>query len=68
MFLELGEKIGSMSHITSFWRYRFPVASKATALADELVSIFQDFEASFADTATEGKHEETGADAFLNAI
>ena len=24
MFLELGEKLGSISHIVSFWRYRFP--------------------------------------------
>ena len=24
MFLELGEKMGAISHIVSFWRYRFP--------------------------------------------
>ena len=24
MFLELGEKLGAISHIVSFWRYRFP--------------------------------------------
>ena len=23
MFLELGEKLGAISHIVSFWRYRF---------------------------------------------
>jgi hypothetical protein len=47
MFLELGEKIGSMSHITSFWRYRFPDAAPKMAEAEELTMIFQDFAHSF---------------------
>ncbi len=29
MFLELGEKMGAISHIVSFWRYRFPPGSPA---------------------------------------
>jgi hypothetical protein len=32
-----------MSHITSFWNYRFPVGAPRTADAEELVAIFQDF-------------------------
>jgi hypothetical protein len=47
MFLELGEKIGSMSHITSFWRYRFPDKAPKLADAEELMTIFQDFAHSF---------------------
>ena len=43
MFLELGEKIGSMSHITSFWQYRFPTISPKAADVEELMMIFQDF-------------------------
>ena len=47
MFLELGEKIGLMSHVTSFWQYRFPAKAPKNADADELVMIFQDFAQSF---------------------
>jgi hypothetical protein len=47
MFLELGEKIGAISHIVSFWRYRFPKGSPARVDAEELAAIFQDFETSF---------------------
>jgi len=42
MFLELGEKLGAISHIVSFWRYRFrPNSQKVDS--DELAAIFQDF-------------------------
>jgi len=42
MFLELGEKLGAISHIVSFWRYRFGTGS-AHIDGDELSAIFQDF-------------------------
>jgi hypothetical protein len=42
-FVEIGEKIGAMSHIASFWRYRFPLNARFSADADELIAIFQDF-------------------------
>lgn len=45
MFLTLGEKVGQVSHIASFWRYRFPTGRAAAAPVDEVVDIFQDFEA-----------------------
>lgn len=44
MFLSLGEKVGQISHIASFWRYRFPAGRAPTATVDEVVDIFQDFE------------------------
>ncbi len=47
MFLELGEQLGSISHIVSFWRYRFPRGSQLAIDAAELVAIFQDFATSF---------------------
>lgn len=47
MFLDLGEKIGSISHITSFWQYRFPTIAPKTVDAEELMMIFQDFAQSF---------------------
>jgi hypothetical protein len=47
MFLELGDKMGAISHIVSFWRYRFPEKTRLTIDAEELTAIFQDFNSSF---------------------
>ncbi len=47
MFLSIGEKMGAISHISSFWRYRFPRGHSGRADAEELVTIFQDFESGF---------------------
>jgi hypothetical protein len=47
LFLEIGEKMGAMSHVTSFWQYRFPPGAPKIADADELTNIFQDFTRSF---------------------
>jgi hypothetical protein len=47
MFLELGEQLGAISHIVSFWRYRFPKASLRDVDAAELVVILQDFATGF---------------------
>ena len=47
MFLELGEKLGGISHIVSFWRYRFPQGSPPNVDAEELSAIFQDFSSGF---------------------
>ena len=49
MFLELGEKVGVIAHIASFWRYRFPPGSPVFVDVEELSAIFQDFISSFAD-------------------
>jgi hypothetical protein len=42
MFLELGEKLGAISHIVSFWRYRF-APGNGPIDSEELSAIFQDF-------------------------
>jgi hypothetical protein len=47
MFLELGEKLGAISHIVSFWRYRFPSGVYASIDPEELAAIFQDFSTGF---------------------
>jgi hypothetical protein len=52
MFLSIGEKMGAISHIASFWRYRFPPGHSGRADAEELVTIFQDFESGFGLTPT----------------
>ena len=46
LFLEMGEKLGVMSHVTSFWQYRFPAHSKVIA-AEDLLGILLDFAQSF---------------------
>jgi hypothetical protein len=43
LFFELGEKIGAMSHVTSFWNYRFPPGLPRVADAEELSAILLDF-------------------------
>ncbi len=48
MFLDLGEKLGAISHIVSFWRYRFQTGSPNVD-AEELSAIFQDFSSGFGD-------------------
>ena len=54
MFLELGEKMGAISHIVSFWRYRFPPGTKAAIDAEELSIIFQDFTSGFGEKVEDG--------------
>lgn len=51
MFLDLGEKMGAVSHIVSFWRYRFPKGQPVLIDAEELSIIFQDFASGFAERA-----------------
>jgi len=46
LFYELGERLGSVDHIVSFWRYRFPVDARPKVSTDDLFDIFADFEAS----------------------
>jgi hypothetical protein len=45
MFLSLGEKVGVIAHIASFWRYRFPPGMPLVADIEEAVDILQDFDA-----------------------
>jgi len=44
MFLSLGEKVGVISHIGSFWRYRFPLGRPLICSVEEALDILQDFE------------------------
>lgn len=44
MFVLLGERIGALSHIASYWRFRFPEGSDEPIQMDELIEIVRDFE------------------------
>lgn len=48
LFLSLGERVGAIAHVASYWRYRFPEGQPITIAAEEAIDIFQDFEASLA--------------------
>jgi hypothetical protein len=43
LFLQIGEKMGALSHIISFWNYRFPDGASLVADGSELLAIMQDF-------------------------
>jgi hypothetical protein len=53
LFHELGERLGAVNHIVSFWRYRFPEGARVKVGADELVELLSDFEMSLAFDSTE---------------
>ena len=48
LFLELGERVGMISHIASFWRYRFPKGAPLVAGAEDTLDLLQDFETGLA--------------------
>lgn len=49
MFITLGDKIGVISHIATFWRYRFPAGKPLKLDLPEAVDIVQEFEAGLAE-------------------
>lgn len=60
MFTRLGEQVGAVQHIVSFWRFRFSLGAQPVGV-EELIDIFMDFEGSLAgrdeddDTVTPGR-------------
>ena len=46
MFNDLGEKLGGVEHIVSFWRFRFPGGKMPVISPEELTDMFMDFESS----------------------
>ena len=54
LFLQLGDKMGAISHIVTFWRYRFAVGAPLKVDAEELTAIFQDFASGFPPTPSDG--------------
>jgi hypothetical protein len=48
MFCDLGERLGAVSHIVSFWKFRFPQGKLPVVTGPELVDILADFEESLA--------------------
>ncbi|MFI4973197.1 MAG: hypothetical protein ACHP84_01510 [Caulobacterales bacterium] len=53
LFAELGERLGSVQHVVSFWRFRFPEGARQKIGAEELVDLLADFEASLSFSASD---------------
>jgi len=48
LFARLGDQLGAIQHIVSFWRYRFSPGASLLSV-EELIDIFMDFETGLAD-------------------
>lgn len=46
MFVDLGECVGGISHLVTYWAYRYPSGAPRAAPAEDLLEIFQEFESS----------------------
>jgi hypothetical protein len=44
LFIPMGEAVGVVRHIDSFWRFRFPGESSPLMAADEAIEVLHDFE------------------------
>src|SRR5262249_42788749 len=51
MFLSIGEAVGVIKHIDSFWRFRFPAGRTPMMEGNEALDIFQDFEVTLSGVA-----------------
>jgi hypothetical protein len=50
-FLQLGERIGAIAHVTSFWRYRFPTGALLRTGPEDLLDLLEDFESGLSQPA-----------------
>ncbi len=57
LFSALGERLGAVEHLLSFWRYRVPMGNRPQITGDDLIDMFSDFENSL-----ESVTEPQGAD------
>ncbi|GAA0614519.1 hypothetical protein GCM10009422_06890 [Brevundimonas kwangchunensis] len=48
LFTRLGEQLGAVQHVISFWRFRFAPGAPPVSV-DELIDVFMDFETGLAD-------------------
>jgi hypothetical protein len=57
LFSQLGERLGAVDHVLSYWRYKFPSGQPPVISPDELMDVFMDFESSlnFPDSPVDNK-------------
>lgn len=49
-FLDLGERMGVLSHIASYWRFRFPAGAHPEVGAEDALDLLEEFEENLAQT------------------
>jgi hypothetical protein len=62
MFLVMGEAVGVVKHVESFWRFRFPPTSMQLLEADEAFEVFHEFDTTLGGIVGRGKNERTAVD------
>jgi len=55
MFHGLGERLGALQHVISFWRFRFPLENRPPISPEELMEVFIDFEDSLVSEAVDAR-------------
>ena len=65
LFIPIGEAVGVIKHIDSFWRFRFPAASTPMMDADEAIEVLHDFETTLAGMEFMKQSRPTGAAALI---
>jgi hypothetical protein len=58
LFIPIGEAVGVIRHISSFWSFRFPGDAIPMMDADEAIEVLQDFEATLAGVELAGRAAE----------
>jgi hypothetical protein len=48
LFIPIGEAVGVIRHVDSFWRFRFPPGAAPTMEVDEAIEVLHDFETTLA--------------------
>lgn len=57
LFQELGERLGALQHMVSFWRFRFPPGRSVALAAEDMIDLLADFQLSLGiDEATPAEH------------
>ena len=59
LFQELGERLGAVQHVVSFWRFRFPPGARIRLAGAELIDLLADFELSLNFDGASGAGEDT---------
>ena len=62
MFTNLGEQLGAVQHIVSYWTHRFPAGRPVQVSSEELMDFLLDFEDSLSFTETPPGEELSGFD------
>lgn len=59
MFLAIGEAVGIIKHIDSFWRFRFPAGRAPLLEVNEALEIFSEFEATLSGVTASEQERQT---------